>query len=181
MLTIINFIFYVFIIAILNITNKLIEKYKKVLFEKIERINYMRKQLLLHGVTSLYENKLLTMTNSVFIDWCKDYLISIGYSSVETANSDIISIYCYKNNKRYFVLCFKKNPEDNSENNIFHYYFMLLGEMLSKDITNGIIISMDEISKDFINYLDTYNKEIKIEIHDKNKVIDNCLKYKINI
>lgn len=179
---IINFIFYSFIIAILNISNKVIKKYKIILHAKIENINLKRRQLLLHGVTSLYENKLLSMGTDDFANWCKNYLISIGYRNVEIIENDIVTICCYKNYKKFFVLCFKKNTSKNDENEIFDYYYILLGEMLSRNITNGIILSIDGITKNFTDYLTNFPyNDINIDLQDKNTIIDNCLKFKINI
>lgn len=181
MLSIINFIFYSFIIVVLNISNKYIVKYKKIIYEKNKNINNKRKQLILHGVTSLYENKLLTISNDSFINWCKDYLLSIGYTNVEIIDNDVISIYCYKNYKKYFVLCFKTDCDDSQANKVFDYYFILLGKMLSMNINNGIIISIDGINQEFKDYLSSFSNKINIEFHDKDVIIDNCLKHKISV
>lgn len=178
---VINFIFYSFIIITLNISNKLIIRYKKVLHTKIENINLKRRQLLLHGVTSLYENKLLSMESCDFANWCKNYLISIGYRNVEIIEDDIVKIYCYKNYKKFFVLSFKADTSQNDKNEVFNYYYILLGEMLSQNITNGIILSIDGITKDFIDYLASQYNNIDIDFQDKNIIIDNCLKFKINV
>lgn len=175
---ILKILFYIILIIFISYLNKYLTTLSKKLSISIEELELKRKSLLVNGISSLYENKLISMDYDVLINWCESYLSSLGYEDIYIESENI---FCSKDNKKYFVKCIhKEDPSNDSEfENILLY--QLIGEMTSKKFSSGIIISTASLSNDWNNTLIKLKKILNLDYHDKEIILDNCLKYKIRI
>lgn len=113
-------------------------------------------------------NTLLELLNRLtpreFEIWSREYLSSIGYTNVIlTAPSadEGKNIICTKNSDTFYVKC-KNNTNENS---ITHKDIeMLLGAMISDNITKGLIITTSLISDGAYELINTLQSPYSIHI-----------------
>lgn len=174
-------IIYILLILFISYINKYLTNLNKTLSSEIENLEIKRKNILINGVASLYENKLISKDSSGLILWCESYLKTLGYENIYYEKDGSENILCCKNNIKYFVKCVHKEESSTESKTDNILLYQLVGEMINKKITYGIILSPGSFTDEWKNIFMKFKETFNLSYHDKEVILDNCLKYKIRL
>lgn len=128
--------------------------------------------------TTTLVNSLNRLTPKEFQIWCSEYLSYLGYSDIilspisSEQSTDTTFILCTKEKKSYYVQC-ERNPDNNliTSRDVEN----LLGILISKSLSNGIIISTSSLSKDTLTFIETLPKQYSIQTILLNTIDESSL------
>ncbi|ADL52361.1 restriction endonuclease [Clostridium cellulovorans] len=171
-----------FIIFLLSFLNKKLDKYINCLNDDISKVRTTRQILLLYGASSLYESRLATLDRNNFILWCEKYLSALGYKNILLLDDNpLIDLCCIKSGIKYYVKCKNFNIEETEKSFSIDLVHELICEMVKDKISCGILLTPYSIDPKTKELLDNYNKNLSIIIEDKERLLSNCLDYRIKV
>lgn len=171
-----------FIVFLLSLLSRKLDKYISYLNADITKVRTTRQMLLLYGASSLYESRLATLDDDNFILWCQKYLSALGYKNIILfEDNPLIHFSCTKDGIKFYVKCKNFNIEETEKFFSINLVHELICEMVKDKISCGILLtpySIDPRAKELLN---NYNKNLSIIIEDKERLLSNCVDYRIKV
>ncbi|MDP4092408.1 MAG: restriction endonuclease [Bacillota bacterium] len=112
-----------------------------------------------------------------FREWCGLFLKRTGYSDTEVADTrqgNGMDITCSQNGKKTYVKC-EKSRYDAGVNLIdVETVKKFAGTMVHGGVDQGIIITIDSIDEDVLEFIKSLRPELSIRVIDGNTLVREC-------